>query len=139
MRPKHSVFYECIAIVILGLLSTILSTRCKTITNLAFLLIFAALAIILAVFLFRNGIYLSPLYPILAYASNFSLISFLDSWRHERLLKEKTELQHRKPCLKLLPISQKHGIQKQAVISDGPVAMSKLLPNILETNRHTPT
>ena len=50
-------------------------------------------AVILTVFLFRNGIYLSPLYPILAYTSNFSLLSFLDFWHEERLLKEKNRLQ----------------------------------------------
>jgi adenylate cyclase len=95
VRPKAAVVYEFIAIVFFGLLSTILFARCKAIANLTFLFLFAFVAVILTVFLFRNGIYLSPLYPVLAYTSNFSLLSFLDFWRGERLLKEKTSLQLR--------------------------------------------
>jgi HD-GYP domain-containing protein (c-di-GMP phosphodiesterase class II) len=93
VRPKAAVLYEFIAVVFFGLLSTILFVRCKAAANLIFVLFFVAVAIILTVFLFRNGIYLSPLYPILVYTSNFSLLSFLDFWREERLLKEKTKLQ----------------------------------------------
>ena len=93
MRPKAAVVYEFIAVVFFGLLSTILFVRCKAVANLAYLIFFALGAVILTVFLFRNGLYLSPLYPILAYTSNFSLLSFLDFWREERLLKEKTRLQ----------------------------------------------
>jgi adenylate cyclase len=93
VRPKAAVVYEFIATVFLGLLSTILFARCKAVVNLTFLFLFALVAVILTVFLFRNGIYLSPLYPILVCTSNFSLLSFLDFWREERLLKEKTRLQ----------------------------------------------
>jgi adenylate cyclase len=93
VRPKAAVIYEFVAIVFSGLLSIILFARCKAVANLIFLFLFVLVAVILSVFLFRNGIYLSPLYPILAYISNFSLLSFLDFWREERLLKEKTMLQ----------------------------------------------
>jgi adenylate cyclase len=93
VRPKAAVVYEFIAIVFFGLLSTILFARCKAAANLTFLLLFALGAVSLTVFLFRKGIYLSPLFPVLAYASNFSLLSFLDFWHEERLLKEKTRLQ----------------------------------------------
>ena len=93
VRPKAAVVYEFIAIVFFGLLSTILFARCKAVANLTFLFLFALVAVILTAFLFRKGIYLSPLYPVLVYTSNFSLLSFLDFWREERLLKEKTSLQ----------------------------------------------
>jgi adenylate cyclase len=93
VRPKAAVVYEFIAIVFFGLLSTILFARCKAVANLTFLFLFALVAVSLTVFLFRNGIYLSPLYPILVYTSNFSLLSYLDFWREERRLKEKTRLQ----------------------------------------------
>jgi HD-GYP domain-containing protein (c-di-GMP phosphodiesterase class II) len=93
VRPKTAAVYEFIAIVFFGLLSTILFARCKAVVNLTLLFLFALVAVIVTVFLFRNGIYLSPLYPMLAYTANFSLLSFLDFWREERLLKEKTSLQ----------------------------------------------
>ena len=93
VRPKAAVVYEFIAIIIFGLLSTILIARRKTVANLIFLLFFALAAVILTVFLFGNGIYISPLYPMLTYTSNVSLLSLIDFWRRERLLKEKTRLQ----------------------------------------------
>ncbi len=93
VRPKAAVIYEFIAIVFFGLLSIILFVRYKAVANLTFLFFFALVAVTLPVFLFRNGIYLSPLYPLLATTSNFSLLSFLDFWHAERLLKEKTRLQ----------------------------------------------
>ena len=93
VRPKTAVVYEFIAIVFFGLLSTILFVRSKAVVNLTFLFLFVLGAVIVTIFLFRNGMYLSPLYPILAYTSNFSLLSFLDFWHEERLLKEKTSLQ----------------------------------------------
>ena len=62
-------------------------------TFLTFLFLFVLGAVIMTISLFRNGMYLSPLYPILAYTSNFSLLSFLDFWHEERLLKEKNRLQ----------------------------------------------
>jgi adenylate cyclase len=95
VRPKGAAVYEFIAIVFFGLLSTILFARCKAVANLTLLFLFVLVAVILPVLLFRNGIYLSPLYPILTYTSNFSLLSFLDFWREERLLKENTSLQLR--------------------------------------------
>ncbi|SEM56501.1 adenylate cyclase [Syntrophus gentianae] len=93
VRPKAAVIYEFIALLFFGLLSTILFARCKAVVNLTFLFLFLLIAVILPVFLFRKGIYLSPLYPVLAYTSNFSLLSFLDFWHGEWLLKEKTRLQ----------------------------------------------
>jgi HD-GYP domain-containing protein (c-di-GMP phosphodiesterase class II) len=93
VRPKAAIVYEFIAIVFFGLLSTILFARCKAVANLTFLFLFSLGAVILTAFLFRKGIYLSPLFPVLAYALNFSLLSFLDFWHEERLLKEKTKLQ----------------------------------------------
>ncbi len=93
VRPKAAVAYEFIAVVFFGLFSTVLLARFKTVANLAFLFLFALAVVILTYFLFRKGIYISPLYPILAYASNFSLLSVLDFWHKERLLKEKTKLQ----------------------------------------------
>ena len=93
MRPKDAVIYEFIAIVFLGLFSTILSARRKAIINLTFLFLLTLVVVILTVLLFRNGIYLSPLYPILVSTSNFSLLSFLNFWRQERVLREKSKLQ----------------------------------------------
>ncbi|MDY0187440.1 MAG: CHASE2 domain-containing protein [Syntrophus sp. (in: bacteria)] len=93
LRPKAAVFYEFIALLFFGLLSAILFAHCKAVVNLTFLLLSALTAVLLPVYLFRKGIYISPLYPALAYASNFSLLSFLDFWHGERLLKEKTRLQ----------------------------------------------
>ncbi len=93
VRPKAAVIYEFIALIFFGLLSTILFARCKAVVNLTSLFLFLLIAVILPVFLFRKGIYLSPLYPVLAYTSNFSLLSFLDFWHGEWLLKEKTRLQ----------------------------------------------
>ena len=63
VRPKAAVVYEFIAIVFFGLLSTILFARCRAIANLICLFLFALGAVILTAFLFRKGIYLSPLYP----------------------------------------------------------------------------
>ncbi len=93
VRPKAAVLYEFIAVVFFGLLSTILFVRHKAVANLTLLFFFALIVVILPVMLFRNGMYLSPLYPLLAYTSNFALLSFLDFWREERLLKEKTRQQ----------------------------------------------
>ena len=93
VRPKAAVVYEFSAVVFFGLLSTILLVRCKAAVNLTFLFLFVLVSAILPAYLFRNGMYLSPLYPILAYTSNFSLLSFLDFWREERRLKEKTRQQ----------------------------------------------
>lgn len=93
VRPRTAVVYELIAIVFFGLFSTILFVRSKAVVNLTFLFLFVLGAVIVTIFLFRNGMYLSPLYPILAYTSNFSLLSFLDFWHEERLLKEKNRLQ----------------------------------------------
>jgi len=93
MRPKAAVFYEFTALLFLGLLSTILFARCKAAANLTFLFLFTFIAAILPVFLIQQGIYLSPLYPVLAYTTNFSLLSFFDYWHGESLLKEKTRLQ----------------------------------------------
>jgi PAS domain S-box-containing protein len=92
-RPKAAVAYEFITVVFFGLFSTVLLARYKTVANLAFLFLFALAAVIVTYFLFRKGIYVSPLYPVLAYTSNFSLLSVLDFWHKERLLKEKTKLQ----------------------------------------------
>jgi adenylate cyclase len=92
-RPKAAAVYEFIAIVFFGLLSTILFARFKAVANLTLLFLFVLVGVILPVVLFRNGIYLSPLYPILAYTSNFSILSFLEFLHEERLLKEKTNLQ----------------------------------------------
>jgi adenylate cyclase len=93
VRPKAAVVYELIAIIFVGVLSTILFARCKAVINLTFLFLFVLVAVVLTILLFRKGVYLSPLYPILAYTLNFSLLSFLDFWREERRLKEKTRLQ----------------------------------------------
>ena len=93
VRPKAAAVYELGAVVFFGLLSTILFVRRKAVANLTCLILFAFGSITLTVFLFRKGVYLSPLYPVLVYISNFSLLSFLDFWREERRLKEKTTLQ----------------------------------------------
>jgi adenylate cyclase len=93
VRPRSAVLYEFIAVIISGFLATILFVRFKAVANLSFLLFFMLVAAILPVFLFRNGMYISPLYPILAYISNFSLLSFLDFRREEQRLKEKTRQQ----------------------------------------------
>ncbi len=93
MRPKAASFYELIAIVFFGLFSTILFARCKALANVGFFFLFTSFVLILTIGLFRNGIYVSPLYPVLAYVSNFSFLSLLDFWREERRLKEKTKQQ----------------------------------------------
>ncbi len=93
VRPKAAVMYEFIAVIFFGLLSTILFVRCKAAANLTLLVFFAMVAVALPVVLIRYGMYISPLYPLLAYTSNFSLLSFLDFWREERRLKIKTRLQ----------------------------------------------
>jgi adenylate cyclase len=93
VRPNAAAVYELIAIVFFGLLSTVLFARCRAVVNLIFLFLFALGSVALTALLFRKGIYLSPLFPVLVYASNFSLLSFLDFWHEERLLKEKTRLQ----------------------------------------------
>jgi adenylate cyclase len=93
VRPKSAVVYEFIAIVFFGLLSTFLFVRRKTASNQIFVLLFGLIAVILIVFLFGSGIYISPLYPMLAYIGNVSFLSVIDFWRRERLLKEKTRLQ----------------------------------------------
>ncbi|MGZ6237037.1 MAG: CHASE2 domain-containing protein [Syntrophales bacterium] len=93
VRPINAVAYEIIAIVFFGLLSTFLFARLKAIQNLIFLFIFMVATVVLTVYLFRNGIYVSPLYPMLAYALNFSLLSFLDFWIEESKVREKIRLQ----------------------------------------------
>jgi len=93
VRPINAVAYEIIAIVFFGLLSTFLFARLKAIQNLIFLFIFMVATVVLTVYLFRNGIYVSALYPMLAYALNFSLLSFLDFWIEESTVREKIRLQ----------------------------------------------
>ncbi|MGC9976072.1 MAG: CHASE2 domain-containing protein [Syntrophales bacterium] len=93
VRPINAAVYEIIAIVFFGLLSTFLFARLKAIQNLIFLFISMVATVILTVYLFRNGIHVSPLYPMLAYALNFSLLSFLDFWIEESTVREKIRLQ----------------------------------------------
>ena len=93
VRPQAAVVYEFFAIICFGVLSTIFLARYKTVANLILFFLFTLAAVTLTVSLFRNGIYISPLYTLLAYTSNFSLLSLLDFWHHERLLKEKTRQQ----------------------------------------------
>ncbi|HSW61798.1 MAG TPA: CHASE2 domain-containing protein [Dissulfurispiraceae bacterium] len=93
VRPKAAALYELFAIVLFGLLSTVFFARYRALANLALFALCTSLAVAFSLFLFRNGIYLSPVCPILAYASNFSVLSLLDFWREERRLKEKTRQQ----------------------------------------------
>ena len=93
VRPRHAAAYEFFAVVFFGLLSTVLFVRCQAMGNLIFLSVFVTAAVAATVFLFRNGTYISPLYPVLACASNFSLLSFLDFWIEEAKVKEKIRLQ----------------------------------------------
>ncbi|HEX8949943.1 MAG TPA: CHASE2 domain-containing protein [Dissulfurispiraceae bacterium] len=92
-QPKASLVCQTGAILVLGFLSTLLFVRFKTVANLLCFILFSFVAAAMTFFLFRKGIYISPLYPMLAYTSNFFLLSFLDFWRKERLVKEKTGLQ----------------------------------------------
>jgi adenylate cyclase len=93
VRPKGASYYEFIAIILIGILSTICFALCRVVINLTLFLLFSAAAIITAILLFRNGMYLSPLYPLLVYASNFSVLSILNFWRNEKRLKKKS-MQH---------------------------------------------
>ena len=93
MRPKAAIVYELIAVVFFGLLSTILFARCRALANLIFFILCMSSGLVLTISLFRNGIYVSPLYPGLAYATNFSILSLLNFWREERKLKKKTSQQ----------------------------------------------
>ncbi|HTZ17795.1 MAG TPA: CHASE2 domain-containing protein, partial [Dissulfurispiraceae bacterium] len=93
VRPKAAVAYEFFATLLFGLLSAVLLARCKIMTNLLIFSLFIAAILILTILLFHGGIYLSPLYPILAYTSNLSLLSLFNFWRKEMLLREKTKLQ----------------------------------------------
>jgi response regulator RpfG family c-di-GMP phosphodiesterase len=56
------------------------------------LILFSLAAASLTLHFFRKGLYVSPLYPIVAYTSNFLLLSILDFWWKERLVREKTRL-----------------------------------------------
>lgn len=93
VKPKGAFAYELIFLVASGLLSTVLFVRRKAVENLIFLFLFMTVTVIFTVYLFRNGIYVSPLYPMLAYASNFALLSFLDFWSEELKVKEKIKVQ----------------------------------------------
>ncbi|KAF0177370.1 MAG: metal dependent phosphohydrolase [Nitrospirae bacterium] len=93
VRPKAAALYEFSGIVLFGLLSTVLFARCRALVNLALFVFCTSLAVAVSVLLFRNGLYVSPVCPILAYASNFSVLSLLHFWREERRLKEKTRQQ----------------------------------------------
>ena len=93
VRPKAAALYEFIGVIFFGLISTVLFARCRALVNLAGFFLCTSFAVISTAFLFKNGIYLSPLYPLLAYTANFSVLSLLDFWREERRLKEKTRQQ----------------------------------------------
>ncbi len=93
VRPKAAEMYEFIGVMLFGLLSTVFFARCRALVNLTVFFLCTSFAVISTAFLFRSGIYLSPLYPVLAYAANFSVLSLLDFWREERRLKEKTRQQ----------------------------------------------
>ena len=90
--PKAAVVYELLAIVFLGLLSTILFLRWRAAATLTCLILFSLAAASLTLHFFQKGLYLSPLYPMVAYTSNFLLLSILDFWWKERLVREKTRL-----------------------------------------------
>ena len=95
LRPRTAILYELVAVILAGVLSTVLFARCKAAANLAFLFLFGLVAASMTVYFFGKGIHVSPLYPVLTYCSNFSLLSFLNFRREERRLKEKTRLQLR--------------------------------------------
>lgn len=89
-RPRTAAAYEFAGVMLFGLISTVLFARCRAVVNFAVLIFLMSFALALTVILFRNGTYISPLYPALTSAVNFSFLSLLDFWRAERRLKEKT-------------------------------------------------
>jgi HD-GYP domain-containing protein (c-di-GMP phosphodiesterase class II) len=93
VRPKAAAVCEFVAIILFGFLSTFLLFRFRTSHNIVFFLLVVSVSTGATILLFRGGIYISPLYPLLVYTANFSFLSLIDFLRKEKLLKEKSRLQ----------------------------------------------
>ncbi len=89
-RPPWVRFTELALLVAVGVLATVLLARARALWSLLSLLLGLPLLAGATLLAFRQGIYLSPLYPGLAFFANFTLLTAFKQWREERWLAEKT-------------------------------------------------
>lgn len=90
-RPKWAAGLESVGMLVLGLLSAFILAWTGAIWSSLFLGVVAVGVWQASVWMFRNeGIFISPVLPLIVLACNFSLITFFRFWQEEQRVKERT-------------------------------------------------
>jgi adenylate cyclase len=90
-RPKWAAGLEAVGMLVLGLLSTLILAWTGARWSSLFLGVVAVGVWQASVWMFRNeGIFISPVLPLIVLACNFSLITFFRFWQEEQRVKERT-------------------------------------------------
>jgi adenylate cyclase len=90
-RPKWAAGLESVGMLVLGLLSAFILAWTGAIWSSLFLGVVAVGVWQTSVWMFRNdGIFISPVLPLIVLACNFSLITFFRFWQEEQRVKERT-------------------------------------------------
>jgi adenylate cyclase len=90
-RPKWAAGLESVGMLVLGLLSAFILAWTGAGWSSLFLGVVAVGVWQASVWMFRNeGIFISPVLPLIVLACNFSLITFFRFWQEERRVKERT-------------------------------------------------
>jgi CHASE2 domain-containing sensor protein len=90
-RPKWAAGLEAAGMLVLGLLSAFILAWTGAIWSSLFLGVVAVGVWQTSVWMFRNeGIFISPVLPLIVLACNFSLITFFRFWQEEQRVKERT-------------------------------------------------
>jgi len=90
-RPKWAAGLESVGMLVLGLLSAFILAWTGAIWSSLFLGVVAVGVWQTSVWTFRNeGIFISPVLPLIVLACNFSLITFFRFWQEEQRVKERT-------------------------------------------------
>jgi CHASE2 domain-containing sensor protein len=90
-RPKWAAGLESVGTLVLGLLSAFILAWTGAIWSSLLLGVVAVGVLQTSVWMFRNeGIFISPVLPLIVLACNFSLITFFRFWQEEQRVKERT-------------------------------------------------
>lgn len=90
-RPKWAAGLESVGMLLLGLLSAFILAWTGARWSSLFLGVVAAGVWQASAWMFRNeGIFISPVLPLIVLACNFSLITFFRFWQEEKRVKERT-------------------------------------------------
>jgi adenylate cyclase len=90
-RPKWAAGLESVGMLVLGLLSAFVLAWTGAIWSSVLLGVVAVGIWQTSVWMFRNeGIFISPVLPLIVLACNFSLITFFRFWQEEQRVKERT-------------------------------------------------